>query len=403
VQQATQGHVIEDIAKDVAIFKAHEGMVVVIIEEGETRFDNIADSVIFVPRSNFPLSVILNILAGHIWGYYAACSINEEANLIRDFRNRLSLEMIEHDKKDYSLYERITDITLHKIIEEFSNQFHSRRNRGFFSSLSADVASDITLLLKYTIGKLPIEDFREDFKEKRMSSSPFDMLDACLGKAIDDLSRPVDAIRHQAKTVTVGTSRKGEVLRGILFDLLRELNFSLENLRSKNGLSLKNIQKAVSGINGYTLYKIKGMDEEGLPSDISTISIVKRCGVSRDMRSRVEGKAPLAGTKRTIVRTGDVYAGGGRADNASIVIIPLLGSEHIIENLLLAHVNFNDRLSVPQKKDILGDKFGDIRNLIDEYNLSWSDDCLEALSIKFLLGEAVETIAGGIKVAMDKG
>ncbi|MCD6570865.1 MAG: SIS domain-containing protein [Deltaproteobacteria bacterium] len=395
--------VLEDIVKDVEIFKAHASSVVVIADKGEARFNTIADSVITVPKSSFPMSVILNTLAGHIWGYYAACSLDELSGFFKNFRMQLSGIVSEHEKKGYSIYETIADKDFHRVVKDFSSEYKRWRSSGILSTLSVETASDITLLLKHAVGKLPIEDFWEDFEDRRVSSSPIDMLDITLGKAIDELSRPIDAIRHQAKTVTVGTSRKTEVLRGVLFDLLKKLGFSLENLSSKNGLSLKNIQKAVSGINGYTLYEINGLDEEGMPSDISTISIVKRCGVSRDMRSRVEGKAPLAGTKRTIVRTGDVYAGGGRADNASIVIIPLLGSEHIIENLLLAHVKFNDKLSVPQKKGVLGDKFTDIRNLINEYNLSWNDDCLEALSIKFLLGEAVETIAGEIKVALDKG
>jgi glucosamine--fructose-6-phosphate aminotransferase (isomerizing) len=34
------------------------------------------------------------------------------------------------------------------------------------------------------------------------------------------MSRPVDAIKHQAKTVTVGTSRISEKVEGILFDAL---------------------------------------------------------------------------------------------------------------------------------------------------------------------------------------
>jgi glucosamine--fructose-6-phosphate aminotransferase (isomerizing) len=59
--------VLEDVAKDVAIFNAHASSVAVIADEGDRRFDRIAESVIHVPRSSFPLSVILNTLAGHIW------------------------------------------------------------------------------------------------------------------------------------------------------------------------------------------------------------------------------------------------------------------------------------------------------------------------------------------------
>ena len=60
--------------------------------------------------------------------------------------------------------------------------------------------------------------------------TPFDLLDVTLGTAIDELTRPIDAIRHQAKTVTVGTSRKEKELKGIIFDLLETLKFSVKNL-----------------------------------------------------------------------------------------------------------------------------------------------------------------------------
>lgn len=388
--------VLEDIVKDTAIFKAHAAAVVVIAEEGETRFAPIADSVLFVPRAAFPVSVILNTLAGHIWGYFAACSINEEAEFQRDFRTRLSLKIGELDKKNYSLFEKITAPELHKIVEEFSSTFHARRNEGFLSSMSTDLASDITLLLKYATGKLPLEDFWGDFQSKRVSSSPFDMLDICLGRAIDELSRPIDAIRHQAKTVTVGTSRKEEIPHGILFDLLRELHFSLENLTSKVGGMLRRIQKAVSGIRGYTLYDIDNLGDEGRPVDTSTISIVKRGGITLQMKSRVEKGGTLKGTKKTIVSTGDVYAGVGKSDRAPIVIIPLRGEGLHTAHLLLAHVDFDEGLSANEKKEVLGDKLRDIVNLINEYNLPWDDNCLEGLPIEFLLGEGVDVIAADI-------
>jgi glucosamine--fructose-6-phosphate aminotransferase (isomerizing) len=79
-----------DVVKDAAIFKAHKASVVVFTEEDETRFDRIADSVIHVPRAPMPLPVILNTLAGHLWGYYAASAIDEDAAFFREFRNEMS-------------------------------------------------------------------------------------------------------------------------------------------------------------------------------------------------------------------------------------------------------------------------------------------------------------------------
>ncbi len=75
--------VTADIVKDVAIFKAHKANVIVIADEGEKRFQGVADAVIAVPVAFPPLPVILNAMAGHLWGYYAACAIDEEAQIFR--------------------------------------------------------------------------------------------------------------------------------------------------------------------------------------------------------------------------------------------------------------------------------------------------------------------------------
>ena len=388
-------NVTEDIIKDVAIFKAHKAGVIVFADEGEKRFNGIADSVITVPRAPMPLPVILNTMAGHLWGYYAALSIDEDASLVREFRNRLSLETIVQDR-----YESIADRNLHRVLEDFSAKFNQRRNSGFLSLMNVQTASDITLLLKYAAGKLPLADLRDDFEDGAFS--PIDLLDISLGRAIDELSRPIDAIRHQAKTVTVGTSRKEEPLRGILFDFLNELGFTTKNLFVKDILVTKRIQKAISGVKGYTLYDINNLGVEGKPQDTSTIIINRKGGVSRQMKSRAETSCTLMGTKKTIVRTGEIYVGLGKSDGASIVIIPLLKERAIVGSLLLIHVDFNESLSVNEKKDILGDRYYDIRNLIDEYNLTWDDSYLERIPMGVLFGEAPEVIAGKMKISKYK-
>jgi glutamine---fructose-6-phosphate transaminase (isomerizing) len=66
----------------------------------------------------------------------------------------------------------------------------------------------------------------------------------------------------------------------------------------------------------------------------------------------------------------------------------------------LIHVEFNESLSVKGKKEVLGYKFNDIRNLVNEYNLPWDDRYLENISTGILLGEPVEVIAGQIKKSL---
>ncbi len=388
--------VVDDIVKDVSIFKAHAGSVVVIAEERERRFDYIADFVIPVPESVFPVSIILNTIVGHLWGYYAACSIDEEAAFFRNFRSKMSNKRTELSARLSPVFETVADSGLHRIIELFSSEYHSRKNRGFLSSMSVETASDITLLLKYAIGKMPLEDFWQDFEEKRTSSSPLDMLDICLGHAIDELSRSIDAIRHQAKTVTVGTSRKEIALKGIIFGILKELGFSIENLTSRVGISAVRIQAAISGINGFTLYKIDNLDDEGKAGNMSIISIAKRSGVSLEMKTRVKKPGPLSGTKKIITNTGEIFAGLGKSDKAPIIIIPLLGKEHIVSYILLLHVTFKEGLSIREKREILADKYNSLCDLINEYNLPWKDKYLGDLKIEFLLGESVDVIASSI-------
>ena len=110
------------------------------------------------------------------------------------------------------------------------------------------------------------------------------------------------------------------------------------------------------------------------------------------------------GTKKTIVSTGRVYVGRGKSDGAPIVIIPLLGETYIIRNLILIHVDFNESLTTQGRKDVLGYRFDDIRNLINEYNLPWDDRYLESIPMATLLGEPVEVIAEEIKQSLrDQG
>jgi len=386
-----------DIVKDVAIFKAHKAGIVVFADEGEERFNEYADTVIEIPRAPLPLPVILNTVAGHLWGYFAARSIDAEAIYLREFRSRMNQAMIEQGKRHYSLYDRLFDRQFRKIISDFATDFHGRLLQGIFSQVSAQTVANIVLLLKYAVGKLPLEDFWIDFKEDDEFTSPLDLLDVSLGHAIDELSRPIDAIRHQAKTVTVGTSRKEEALAGVIFLFLREMGFPTKSLTGKNIMALKNVQPAVAAIQGYTLYHISNLDGEGNPTEESLIEIVRREGVSLRMASRVEGHRKLMGTKRTIASMGHIYIGFGRSDGATIIIIPLLGKNSRTENLLLLHVRYRDDMTIDEKKEALGYRYNDIRNMINEYNLPWTDQYLATMPMAALIGEPVEFIADQIR------
>jgi glucosamine--fructose-6-phosphate aminotransferase (isomerizing) len=291
----------------------------------------------------------------------------------------------------------MADRTYRQMVRAFAADFGERRRSGSFTFLSGRTLADLVLLLKYALGKLPLDDFWQDFPGEGETASPVDLLDIALGHAVDELSRPIDAIRHQAKTVTVGTSRKELFRRGVIFDLLKELGFSVKGLVAKNVPDMVRIQKAVAAVTGFTLYDIEPLDGEGRPDERSRIRIRKCGGVALEMTSRARGGAALMGTKRTILNTGKIYAGFGKSDGAPLVMIPLWGETPGVRHLLLVHVRFAEALSTREKREVLGVRYQDLKNLVNEYNLPWEDRYLEDIPIGVLLDEAVEVIAGHIR------
>ncbi len=299
--------VIGDIVKDTAIFHAHKATPVVIADEGEHRFDPYAADVFHVPVVGQHLAPILNTLVGHIWGYYAALTINEGSRFLFEFRESLQQTIDGHVGKGLDIYELVLDKTFREQIAFFYNAFRKKMTeRRLSSTLGFDTASELPLLLKYLSGRLPVTDFEFDFGSKGTAANMLRSLFHCLGESINQMARPVDAIKHQAKTVTVGTSRIPDRVEGILFDALFARRFTVSQITNKNVIVLRNLQAVILGINGSTLYRIHGLNLLGEPTEETTIELVGREGSSLDVRSRVEKDSQLKGTKRIIVQEGNV-------------------------------------------------------------------------------------------------
>ena len=70
----------------------------------------------------------------------------------------------------------------------------------------------LTSLLRYVTGPLPLDFYQLEYGKVGTPEVLIDDLTTALTRAIEELTRPVDAIKHQAKTVTVGISRSDEGL-----------------------------------------------------------------------------------------------------------------------------------------------------------------------------------------------
>ncbi len=389
-----RGDVINDIIKDTAIFKAHLATTIVIATEGEEGFRPYADSLIYVPEIEERFSPILATLAGHLWGYHAAKAIDAESRFLFDFKEEINRYISDSLEKDLDIYQSILDKTFQEKTARFSIDFKKRlEERRYTSAMELKAASDLTLLLKYLSGRLPMSDFELDFGISGTAPNMFDTFFRCIGEAINDMARPIDAIRHQAKTVTVGTSRIWEPIKGLLFDALKKDRFDVSNLTNKNVLVLKNLQEVISEIKGETLYKIGNLTYTGEPVEDSKIELVKKKGTAFRLKSRIETDNRLKGTKRIIVKAGNVFIGKGKSDNRNILVIPILKKGPNIDHLLLLNVGFKKEMDLPKKLRALGDKFTHIKNIVEETDLSWQDEYLNLLDVEELFGNSAEKIA----------
>jgi glucosamine--fructose-6-phosphate aminotransferase (isomerizing) len=400
----TRENVLADIIKDTAIFNAHKATPVVITEEGEERFDLYAKSVFKIPKIKEHFAPVLNTLVGHLWGYYAALAINESSSFMYSSRFEIKEVFDEFLNKGNNIYEVLLEKTFREKITQFYYEFSKKRMGNKFPAIMGlNTVTNITLLSKYLSGRLPVSDFEIDFQVK---GTPANMLDAffkTLGDAINIMARPVDAIKHQAKTVTVGTSRIVEKFEGIIFDELTSNGITIAQITNKNVVVLKNIQDVLSKIKGSLLYKVSGLDLLGGPTQDTKIKVISKRGSIKNSTSRVESDSRLKGTKNIIVREGNVYLGKGRKDGRKILVIPILSSSSLTSNktehILSLDIDFKNDNEVTLLKKIkgLGGKFARIKDLIlESASLKWDDKLLNLVTVEELFGDPAEITAESI-------
>jgi len=405
----TRESVLGDIIKDTAIFHAHKATPVVITTIGENRFDLYAKDVFKIPETKEHFAPILNTLVGHIWGYYAALAINEGSRFMYEGKVEIQDLLDEYTAMGHDVYEVLLEKRFRETIAQFYNKFSKKRRQGTFPAvMGLDIVANITLLLKYLSGRLPVSDFEIDFEIKGTPSNMLDTFFDTIGKAINTMARPVDAIKHQAKTVTVGTSRISEKFEGPVFDELTANGIQLSHITNKNVLVIKNLQEVISGINGAFLYQISGLSLLGDVTGKTKIRIVNKTGLLKNEISRVETDHRLKGTKNIIVREGNVYIGKGRKDNKNILVIPGISSNpatpNIIEYILSLNISFKPSNEVPLLKKIkaLGGKYNRLKDwILESDNIKWDDKYLNLVEVETLFGDtaekAVEKIIDKIK------
>ncbi len=380
---------LRDAVKEVAIFKSHKSIPIVVCTEGFDAFEPYAAGVIYVPRASENASVLLNTVVGHLWGYYCALAIDRGAVRLRPARALA----VRHLASEAGL--ALTPATVKQLLtigRAFQDDLkHGRMN----SSLSVDNGVQLSLLFQYFTGAQPLRQFTQDFQKEATRDSLADTMVTCLSRAIQELSRPIDAIKHQAKTITVGISRSGEAVEGVLFQALQGLGIAPEVVPYRDLALMRALAPAVESVVGATVYEVEGLGALGDVGPEARIKVVRKTGLAANLRSRADQGHPLVGTKQRVVSTRTTYVGRGRNDNRPVMMVPVMPGGQV-EQLVLLHLRFLEDLPGEVKLQVLRDlasRYEDLKSLVEEANLIWRDEYLESQRVEDLVTMPVEDLA----------
>ncbi len=381
------GSTADDVAKEVAIFRAHKAAPVVIATEGEERF-RAAPAVITVPRVEPELAFVLAAMVGHLFGYEAALAIDALARPLREAREVIELAVGTGAPAPDELLDGLRE-SLIPLAQRFSDGL---RSGAYDGNLEASTAVALVGRLRDIASEAPLESYERESGRLATPAGLVDDLTSSLSRAIEELTRPVDAIKHQAKTVTVGISRSDEALLDrILVQAVLTAGAPRERLGYTTLRSLAALDPAVESVVGFTRYAV-----EGDPADsTATIEIVDRGGVSLSVPSRVERNPHLQGTKRRVAMERELLVARGRSDGRTVLMVPeVKGSQ--CTGITLVHAVFADRLSAPVARAVLQGwdrRYDRLVDWVTETEGGFRDDLLAEIPVIDLLTVPVSDLA----------
>ena len=374
----------DDVAKEVAIYRAHKAAPVVITSEGEEqRFLASARDVVTVPRTDPAIAFVLAAMVGHLFGYEAALSIDAQARTLR--RVRAVIELVSGQDPD-----QVLDLIAPALAESAVPFVDGLRTGSYNGNLEASTAVRVTSLLRYATGLLPLEGYEtETGKIGTPEALLTDLLDA-LSSAIDELTRPIDAIKHQAKTVTVGISRSEDALFGIpLVKATLAAGAAPDTLGYRALRTLGALDDAVEEVLGYTRYRIDWSAPE------PTAGVVDQGGVATSLRSRTSRDPRLLGSKHRAAEEREVTVVRGASDGRTVILVPEAKGQQVT-GMTLLHVRFRDHLPADRAAAVLAGyrtRYNALSDAVTETEPEFDRERLAEEPITDLLTEPVYQLA----------
>ena len=374
----------DDVAKEVAIYRAHKAAPVVVTAEGEEeRFQALTRDVVTVPVTDPELAFVLSAMVGHLFGYEAALSIDAQARTLRAVR--AELERVAGADPDRAL-----DLLRPALARAAAPFLDGLRSGSYNGNLEASTAVRISSLLRYATGVLPLDVYEgETGKIGSPNALLTDLLEA-LSAGIDELTRPIDAIKHQAKTVTVGISRSEDALYGIpLVKATLAAGAAPDTLGYRALRTLGALDDAVEEVLGYTRYRI-----DWAPVDPTAV-VIDQGGVAREMPSRTARDPRLLGSKHRAAEEREVTVVRGASDGRTVILVPEAKGLQVT-GMTLLHVRFADRLPSERAAAVLSGyrtRFNALSDAVTETEPTFDQDRLGEESITDLLTEPVYELA----------
>jgi glucosamine--fructose-6-phosphate aminotransferase (isomerizing) len=368
-----EGGTASDVAKEIAIYRAHKATPIVVATEGEQRFDA-ASAVLTVPEVDQSVAFILSAMVGHLFGYEAALAIDATARPLREVR-----ETIRDVVSTHADAATLVSTVSHAVAPATARFRDGLLTGQYDGTLEASTAVRLSSVLADLSSRNPLDSYQRQTGKVVTPAVLLDDLTEALTRAIDELTRPIDAIRHQAKTVTVGISRSDEGLMDrALVQAVVSAGASRDRLTYRTLKTLADLDAAVATVNGFTRYRVGGGS-----SDDATITIIDRGGLSKDLKSRVDGTATLVGTKHRVARDQEVFVTRGRSDGRTVILVPEVKSGETT-GITLLHVTFHPTLDAATMKNVLkgyDDRYNRLVDWVKETENEFRDDLLSQLGV----------------------
>jgi glucosamine--fructose-6-phosphate aminotransferase (isomerizing) len=396
----------DDVAKEVAIYRAHKACPIVFADDvpaagraadpagdghgpgardGADRFDA-ALEVLRVPPVEPALAFVVTAMAGHLFGYEAALAIDAQARPLREIR--AAIETVLAGSDGIAAFDQ-----LGALVARPAAMFLGDLQVGHYDGhLEASTALRVATLLRYASSLDGLHAYEsETGRVATPTAFIMDLTDA-LTQAIGELTRPVDAIKHQAKTVTVGISRSEEALYGNrMVQAVLGAGAARDRLGYRALRSLVALDPAIDEVTGYTRYHV-----EGRVGVDATVRVLDKGGVARDIPSRTERDPRLRGTKHRAASLREVLVARGGADRRTVVIVPEV-KEGEVTGLTLLHARFHDLLPPATAAGVLGsylDRYEALVDAVTEREPAFDEAVLGQVPIVDLLTEPVHVLAG---------